>query len=366
MISKLFKSVFFISILPLVTFSQIQITSSSLLSLNGKNYNAEVDTSLSVMVNVGSSGANQSWNFNNINIENPLFTLRQYTVPDDTPFAENFPNSNMVEKVTSPDSEGIELYSYYNVQSSSLYNLGFGTYFASQPGFSNITYNDDVAPLPLQFGTNWISISEDTSGFFPTSATITTDSTVNIVDAWGTVTIPAGSYQCLRIKAESKTITKTYAFGIEINSDTSQSFSYSWITNEAFIVVSAESQEGETDPNFTNAAGFSRLTNEVVGVTEEKELVPQKYSLSQNYPNPFNPTTLISFNLPEASEVSLKIYDVTGKEVKNLINKYMNAGNHSMKWNGRNDSGELLSSGVYLYRIKAGNFMETKKALLLK
>ena len=88
---------------------------------------------------------------------------------------------------------------------------------------------------------------------------------------------------------------------------------------------------------------------------------PKQFALEQNYPNPFNPTTLISYQLPVASEVSLKVYDVLGKEIATLVNERQEAGTYHFNFNASS-----LSSGVYFYRIKAGNFVSTKKMMLVK
>jgi len=88
---------------------------------------------------------------------------------------------------------------------------------------------------------------------------------------------------------------------------------------------------------------------------------PESFALMQNYPNPFNPTTVITFQLPVVSNVTLKIYDMLGREVQTLINGRQEAGLHSVTFNARN-----LASGVYLYRLQAGSNCETKKFVLLK
>jgi hypothetical protein len=89
--------------------------------------------------------------------------------------------------------------------------------------------------------------------------------------------------------------------------------------------------------------------------------IPQNFDLSQNYPNPFNPSTTISFSIPVQSNVTLKIYDVLGREVDQLINENVNAGQHNIIWNAQN-----FSSGIYFYKIAAGDFIESKKMILLK
>ena len=94
--------------------------------------------------------------------------------------------------------------------------------------------------------------------------------------------------------------------------------------------------------------------------------VPDQYELSQNYPNPFNPTTVIEYTLPERSQVSLTIYNVLGQEVRTLVNDIRAAGSYRIEWNGADDSGKPVATGVYLYRLQAGDFTQTRKMLLMK
>jgi parallel beta-helix repeat protein len=98
-------------------------------------------------------------------------------------------------------------------------------------------------------------------------------------------------------------------------------------------------------------------------ITEEltEDLTPEVFALAQNYPNPFNPTTTINYSLPENSDVSLKVYDITGSEVVELVNTAQNAGNHQVNFNASN-----LASGTYIYILRAKDFVQTKKMILLK
>jgi len=90
------------------------------------------------------------------------------------------------------------------------------------------------------------------------------------------------------------------------------------------------------------------------------------FKLERNFPNPFNPETVIKFNLPEASRVSLNVYNVLGQVVKTLVNEELSAGLHSVIWDGKNAQGSDVSSGVYFYRIKAGDFESTMRMTLLR
>ena len=83
--------------------------------------------------------------------------------------------------------------------------------------------------------------------------------------------------------------------------------------------------------------------------------------MSQNYPNPFNPSTKLKYSVPQTSRVQIKVYDVLGNEVATLVNEEKPAGVYEANWNAAN-----LSSGVYFYQIKAGNYVETKKMILMK
>ena len=93
---------------------------------------------------------------------------------------------------------------------------------------------------------------------------------------------------------------------------------------------------------------------------------PSEFDLSQNYPNPFNPTTKIEFTLGKSGFVALQIYDVLGRKVRTLVSEEVSSGYKSVIWDGKNEEGEDVASGVYFYQLKVGDFSEPKKMLLLK
>ena len=97
-----------------------------------------------------------------------------------------------------------------------------------------------------------------------------------------------------------------------------------------------------------------------------EETIPNKYALSQNYPNPFNPQTVIQYSLPRDCEVQITIHNILGQKVRTLVNDYQEAGYHKVEWNSRNERGEEVASGIYFYKIKAGEFTQSKKMLILK
>lgn len=101
--------------------------------------------------------------------------------------------------------------------------------------------------------------------------------------------------------------------------------------------------------------------NIVNAVEDNQNNLVNTYQLSQNYPNPFNPTTTIRFSLPVAGNVRLTVFNILGQEVKTLVNGYREAGQNTVTFEAKN-----LSSGIYIYKIEAGSFTQTKKMTLLK
>jgi hypothetical protein len=101
--------------------------------------------------------------------------------------------------------------------------------------------------------------------------------------------------------------------------------------------------------------------------TEKKEKPRVKvYRLCQNIPNPFTKHTVISYTIPTSQMVSLKIYDLSGRIVKTLIDKSMKAGYHKVSWDGKSNSGTKVRSGIYFYRLEAGSFKSTQKLIFLR
>ena len=94
--------------------------------------------------------------------------------------------------------------------------------------------------------------------------------------------------------------------------------------------------------------------------------IPEEFKLCQNYPNPFNNNTVIEFRIPESALIGLKIYNLIGQEVKTLVSENYNAGTYKIEWDGTNNEGIRVNSGIYFYRLKAGSFTSLKKMVLLK
>ena len=113
---------------------------------------------------------------------------------------------------------------------------------------------------------------------------------------------------------------------------------------------------------FSEVWTFSVVMTEVI----EDESIPGEFSLSQNYPNPFNPTTTIHYGIIKSGHVTLRIYNTLGQLVRTLVDDYQSEGYHEAVWSGKSESGYEVSSGIYIYRMRAGDFVATRRMLFLK
>lgn len=172
----------------------------------------------------------------------------------------------------------------------------------------------------------------------------------------------------------------------KINSVFDQAYFYQ--DNSMLRIISYDGQANTIDPGQFVAAGItfslsdpSTIVVENVIIADENNNAMEKieiemlytnpslvtdYRLFQNFPNPFNPSTLISFSIPKDEFVTIKIYDMIGQEIKTLVNGDTKAGTHTLNWDGFDNNGSKVSSGSYIYRMTAGEFVQARKMILLK
>jgi predicted GH43/DUF377 family glycosyl hydrolase len=123
---------------------------------------------------------------------------------------------------------------------------------------------------------------------------------------------------------------------------------------------------GGFDGVFRFRIGFA-TDSSMVGIGDEvSNNLPKKFDLHQNYPNPFNPATTIRYTLPKSEFITLKVYDILGREVITLVNEKQTTGEKSLVWDGRDRSGKELSSGIYIYQIQAGDYIKSRKMVLIR
>ncbi len=137
------------------------------------------------------------------------------------------------------------------------------------------------------------------------------------------------------------------------------------LSSEAIDDGSTITTTGFQDVSYLNFETINMQN--VTGVNEDDiSSLPSKFELQQNYPNPFNPSTRISYQLPKASEVTIKIFNTLGQEVRTLVNTFENAGYKSVLWDSKDDNSNSVTSGIYFYEIIAGDYRELRKAVFMK
>jgi hypothetical protein len=139
---------------------------------------------------------------------------------------------------------------------------------------------------------------------------------------------------------------------------------YIAVDDSGNVYVTGWSQDGGGYDDYCTIK-YVQTPSEVKDETGSSER-PSEFDLSQNYPNPFNPTTKIEFTLAKSGFVTLQIYDTLGRKVRTLVSEELSSGYKSVIWDGKNDDGDDVASGVYFYQLKVGDFSEPKKMLLLK
>jgi hypothetical protein len=167
---------------------------------------------------------------------------------------------------------------------------------------------------------------------------------------------------CQALAIQGSTIlTGTAAFGVYVSNDNGTN----WVQkNEGLGHLSVFAliiQNGYVYAGTSGGGVYRRAISELLAIQLISNQVPSRFSLSQNYPNPFNPSTNIIFQLPRANRVKLSVYDLVGREVEVLVNEELKAGEYEVDFNAAN-----YPSGVYYYKLSAGDFNETKKMVLLK
>jgi len=341
------------------TGEQITVNSNDILGTIGKTHTIEEDTTGNVAINVGTPGVNQTWDLSGVSVQAEMREV-SYVNPAATPFAGDFPAANFARGTMELiDDTLAESYEYANVTSSAYNFLGFAFSYGDTVFVSD--EEDESVPLPLQYGSMWQTTSSDTIGDPATFAIVNTDTTNNTVDGWGTLILPSASYAALRIRFDEKTTQTTIVSGQVTSTESTTYIGYTWISDDEFVLAEAESQENETNPNFTSASNFFRLVNSTTSLQEDRPVKPLSFELRQNYPNPFNPQTKIEYTLQNAGFVELAVYDALGRQVALLVDGYKNAGSHSATFRADN-----LPSGIYLYRLRTEHGTSVKKMLLLK
>ena len=273
-----------------------------------------------------------------------------------------------------------EMYVFRTLNNGTIQELGLATDYDILQG-SPFVYDtpSDVFPHPLTWNSpGWT----ETRVFHPTvnafglqlTGTVT-DNTHIEVNAYGTVTLPTGTYDCLQLKRHEFREIQTNQQGlIPAINETIESYSYMWLTNSYDLVMWVMSFD---DQAVFDTADVVIIPTEPVPVECDPECspdnnIPKTYVLGQNYPNPFNPTTSIKYALPAPSRVELNVFTILGQNVAVLESGMKQPGEHIAVWDGRDRHGKQVPGGVYFYQMRTTPLnggettVQTKKMVMTK
>jgi hypothetical protein len=154
----------------------------------------------------------------------------------------------------------------------------------------------------------------------------------------------------------------TISQGQTVNVQRTLALNPSWVANSCRVIVFVQDNTTKKVQN----AEYKDVPLIPTSVGDPVNGVPTTFAVFQNYPNPFNPTTTIDYAVSKQSFVSLKVYNLLGQEVKSLVAEEKSVGVHKAQWDGVDNAGVAVPSGMYLYKMVAGSFSETKKMMFLK
>ena len=157
------------------------------------------------------------------------------------------------------------------------------------------------------------------------------------------------------------TITSDFFVGLMYNGTDKPTYGYDPVDNGRAWDYNGTAWSSWNETYFIRAT--IQTTTSVAEISNE---IPNEFELGYNFPNPFNPSTKFKYALPEGRNVKIIIYDINGRKVTELVNNYQGAGTYEVTWNGKNDLGQQVASGTYIYQVSAGNFNQTKKMVMLK
>jgi hypothetical protein len=357
-LGKIVLSVLLIAVAPL--FGQIEIDWTEVpqdIGITFTHNGAE-----SVTVNLGSPGGPQSWNFT----VQPMGSqnTNSLIVPrTSTPFGDSFPNSNLVLEITEGS---IITYAYGQIAPTFGANLGMGstapvtTFFRFEP--------TDSYPMPVVYGASRNYTYGFTLAIGP-GVEVRTDNYGNeVVDAYGLVTVPYGTFECLRMRSFDTTITTMYVSGIPILIDTTNNIIYDFLAEDYGLIAHVLSYPDEIDTNFTDADFLERITNFSTGINELENTVVYHFSCQ---PNPFTDHTEIRYSMLDSrflmQKSNVEIYDATGRLVKSFYPESSIMYQESVvSWFGDDNTGRKLPGGVYFLELEVGETAITRKIILIR
>lgn len=342
-------------------FAQITITSNDISTIFTAGYSTTVhDFDGNATVDIGSTGGNNNWDFTTLQ-ENLTYDLKSID-KSDAPHSGEFPGADFVTFQNAANDTGrLNMWSFYSLDSY-LGSLGSVGVQSSLPEDTTILKDNPVRieiKLPMSYDSSWTQTYTQTISAGGLQAGQYTVLRTVVVDAYGTMTLPGGySFEALRLR-ETMSVSLP---GVPISNS---SVSYFFISKEgAQVTLDGPNNIDLSSSGVVNVENYSwNLPSAKSTAVNNKYLTnkPGVFFLYQNYPNPFNPSTKISYSLSNSSYVTLNVYNVLGQKVAVLVDEEKSAGNYEVTFEAKN-----LSSGVYFYKLQAGNSVQTEKMILSK
>lgn len=315
------------------------------------------NTRPSVTVDLGTTGGPQTWSFTAqpMGPENDTIVI---VTPSSSPFIDSFTNVNLVYMQQElPDV----VYQHYGLYADAMVSCGLGgTSMGDQWLWKYVP--PDSAPLPIQYG------DSRHFHFHYTIEDVGTDSVTyehygwQVCDAYGSVTIPYNTFDCLRVCDFDTCVMTVFVAGYPVFFDTTTHIRHTFVAENYDGVVCVLSLPDETNQHFTSAQALERLVDFSTSIQEVNDVV---MSSLLHHPTPFSDRVTITYTLNRASDVRIHIYNAIGELVRSFSGTQP-AGIHAITWDGTDECGHPVPDGIYVYRAVAGDLYGSGKILLVR
>ena len=345
------KKLFLCLLLPTgIGLSQVALQQQDFLNVFGPASTFHYSTErVSGTFDIGNTGGPNLYDFSTVSLANPHVS-NNYDVGTIPMLEGRYPAGGFTfgESPTTLEKNPVFLMS-----GGTLYNTGEATTLSANPRFVHLVPLFSMMTFPTAYGGFSQQAIDHYDSTFDSLGTLTAEQHLqsierSTIDGYGTLRIGGHDYQCIRVRTE-------HEYGSQ--SDVKEFY---YFTREGMIVLVADIPLSAPNSGTYQALVKTFFAPSVVGVTKEPSS-PGELVLHQNYPNPFNPNTTVTYELPAQSHVSLKVYNILGREVATLVDGIEQPGLKSVRFDA-----SVLASGLYFCRLQAGGSVQTRKITLLK
>ena len=346
---KIFLSVLIFLSASTFLHSQITISQSQFLELLTPGKLLYANEGTTGLINIGGLNGPNEYDFTSEDLTN-LITLYNYEVSQIPQLAGRYPSNattfgdgpqNIVKNpifFSSGDSTYVLGRCTVESEYRFIHHLPYQLYARFPLDFQQM-FSQSIDVYDTTYDLNWQVLSTD---FFTTLVDVK-------VDGYGILKLPGVNLECLRVK-------RVYSW--------QQFKEFGYITREGVIGYVTDIPLNEPDTGYVNGYRQLLLSESFVNV-EDKNTIPLEFGLQQNYPNPFNPVTRIQYAVSSRQFISLKVYDILGNEIATLVDEEKPAGIYEVEFSSSSGNWNLVS-GIYFYQLKANDFIQTKKMILLR